>query len=171
ASAPLLGQTTTQSAEIPAYLNDYAPQYTTDPRGAAQHWFADARFGLFLHYGVYSLVGKDAWVQYRDKIPVAEYRKLKDRFAADKFDADLITDLALAAKMRYVNITTRHHDGFCLWPTRTTDFHSMNSAARRDLVGELAEQCRRKALGLFLYHSYGLDWSHPYYFPRSKQCP
>ena len=114
-----------------------------------------------MHYGLYSLLGRHEWVQYRELIPVAEYAKLKDKFTAAKFDADFITDLALAAQMRYVNITTRHHDNFCLFNTKQTDFNSVNSPAKRDLVGELAIACRKKGLGLCLYYSHGRDWRHP----------
>jgi alpha-L-fucosidase len=93
---------------------------------------------------------------------VAEYAKLKDQFTAEKFDADFITDLALEAQMKYINITTRHHDSFCLFDTKQTDFNSVNSPAGRDLVGELAEACRKKGLGFFLYYSHGRDWKHPH---------
>ncbi|MFZ5832023.1 MAG: alpha-L-fucosidase [Planctomycetota bacterium] len=150
------------AAEIgaPSYLAGYAAYYAKDPRKAALEWFRNARFGLFLHYGLYSLLKRHEWVQLREKIPVAEYAKLKDRFTAEKFDADLITDLAQAAEMKYVNITTRHHDSFCLFKTAQTDFNSLNSPAKRDLVGELAEACRRKGLGLCLYYSHGRDWRH-----------
>ncbi|MCX7006536.1 MAG: alpha-L-fucosidase, partial [Kiritimatiellaeota bacterium] len=91
---------------------------------------------------------------------------LKGQFTAAKFDADFITDLACAAGMRYVNITSRHHDSFCLFDSKLSDYTSTQSPAKRDLVGELAEQCRKKNLGLFLYYSYGLDWRHPWYYPR-----
>lgn len=147
---------------VPSYLKKYEDQYASDPRVAALRWFREAKFGLFLHYGLYSLLGRHEWVQLREKIPVAEYAKLKDRFTAEKFDADRITDLALAAEMRYVNITTRHHDSFCLFATRQTDFHSANSPAKRDLVGELAAACQKKGLGLCLYYSHGRDWKHPH---------
>jgi alpha-L-fucosidase len=69
--------------------------------------------------------------------------------------------------MRYVNITSRHHEGFCLFASGVTDYTSAAAPARRDLVGELAEQCAAKGLGLFLYYSYALDWRHPYFYPRS----
>ncbi|MCC6354140.1 MAG: alpha-L-fucosidase [Verrucomicrobiae bacterium] len=147
---------------VPSYLKKYAGQYAADPRGAALRWFREAKFGLFLHYGLYSLLGRHEWVQLREKIPVAEYAKLMDRFTAEKFDADRITDLALAAEMRYVNITTRHHDSFCLFATRQTDFHSANSPAKRDLVGELSAACQKKGLGLCLYYTHGRDWKHPH---------
>jgi len=103
---------------------------------------------------------------YRENIPVGEYEKLKEQFRADKFDADFITDLALKAEMKYVNITSRHHDSFCLFDSKVSDYNSVQSPARRDLVGELAEQCQKKGLGLFLYYSYALDWRHPYFYPR-----
>jgi alpha-L-fucosidase len=156
------GRSAEAGPEAPSYLRDYEADYRRDPRAAAIRWFRDAKFGLFLHYGLYSLLGRHEWVQLREKIPVAEYAKLKDRFTAAKFDADFITDLALAARMRYVNLTTRHHDSFCLFETKQTDFHSVNSPAKRDLVGELAAACRKKGLGLCLYYSHGRDWRHPH---------
>lgn len=146
--------------EIPSYLGDYREQYEKDPRRTAVRWFREAEFGLFLHYGLYSLLGRGEWVQLREKIPVAEYEKLKDRFTAEKFDAELIADLALDAGMKYVNITTRHHDSFCLFRTAQTDFNSVESPARRDLVEELAQACANKKLGLCLYYSHGRDWRH-----------
>jgi alpha-L-fucosidase len=148
--------------EIPSYLKGHERLFGEDPRAAALQWFREARFGLFLHYGLYSLEGRHEWLQLREKIPVATYAKLKERFTAEKFDADFITDLAVAAGMRYVNLTTRHHDCFCLFATKHTDFNSVNSPAKRDLVEELAESCRKKGLGLCLYYSHGRDWRHPH---------
>lgn len=152
----------TKPAAVPSYLKGYEAAYAAHPRAAATQWFRDAKFGLFLHYGLYSLEARHEWLQLREKIPVATYSKLKDRFTAAKFDADAITDLALAAQMRYVNLTTRHHDSFCLFATKQTDFHSVNSPAKRDLVGELAAACARKGLGFCLYYSHGRDWRHPH---------
>ncbi len=154
------------SEEPPTYLHGYEDLYRSDPRAAALEWFRNAKFGLFLHYGVYSLLGRGEWVMLRERIPVSEYEKLKDRFTAEKFDADLIADLALATGMRYVNITTRHHDSFCLFRTAATDFNSLNSPAARDLVDELARACRKRGLGLFFYYSYAADWRHPYFYSR-----
>lgn len=147
---------------VPSYLRGFEKRYASNPRAAAIEWFRQARFGLFLHYGLYSLEGRHEWEQLRQLTPVAEYAKLKDRFTAEKFDAGFITDLALSAGMRYVNITTRHHDSFSLFRTRYTDFHSVNSPAKRDLVAELANTCQRKGLGLCLYYSHGRDWRHPH---------
>lgn len=153
---------------VPPYLADYADLYAHDPRGAALAWFREARFGLFMHYGLYSITGRGEWDMFLSKIPVADYAKLKDQFTASRFDADFITDLACEAGMRYVNLTTRHHESFCLFDTKHSDFNSVQSPAKRDLVAELAEQCRKKSLGLFLYYSYALDWRHPYFFPREN---
>lgn len=147
---------------IPLYLKDFSRIYKEDPRKTALKWFREARFGLFLHYGLYSLLGRHEWVQYNEKIPVVEYARLKDQFTAKKFNADFITDLALEAGMKYVNITTRHHDGYCLWDTAYSDFKSTNSPAKRDLIAELSEQCNKKGLALFLYYSHGRDWKHPH---------
>jgi alpha-L-fucosidase len=154
------------NVSVPAYLKGYEPLYAQSPRQAALAWFRDAKFGLFMHYGLYSLLGRHEWVMFREAIPVAEYEKLKTEFTASRFDADFITDLALEAEMRYVNITTRHHDSFCLFDSAVSDYTSPQSAAGRDLIAELAEQCQQKGLGLFLYYSYALDWRHPYFYPR-----
>ncbi len=150
---------------MPSYLAGYEDLYSKDPHAAALAWFKDARFGLFIHYGLYSIYGKGTWALRFSGISTAEYEKLKDQFSAEKFDANFITDLALAAGMKYVNITAKHHDGFCLFDSAYTDYDSMGSPARRDLVAELAEQCQQKGLGLFLYYSYALDWRHPYFYP------
>ena len=153
---------------VPVYLKGYEAEYAKDPRAAALKWFREARLGLFLHYGLYSLLGRHEWVQLREKIPVAEYAKLKEKFTAEKFDADAIAELAAAAQMKYINITTRHHDSFCLFATKQTDFNSVNSPAKRDLVAELAAACRKRGLGLFLYYSHGRDWRHPH-APQGKE--
>ncbi len=157
AAAPLAA-----APAVPSYLKGYEKLYAKDPRAAAIQWFRDARFGLFLHYGLFSLLERHEWVQLREKIYVAEYAKLKDRFTAAHFDAGRICDLALAAGMKYITITTRHHDCFCLFRTRQTDFHSVNSPAKRDLIAELATACAKRGLGLCLYYSHGRDWRHPH---------
>lgn len=142
------------------------------PREAALSWFCEARFGLFVHYGLYSLLGgvwhgrpitrKGAeWIRWDVPIPLADYARLAEQFTAERFDAGSICDLALDAGMKYVNLCTQHHDGFCLWDTDTTDFSTARTAARRDLVGELVEACAARGLGCFLYYSHGRDWWHP----------
>lgn len=147
---------------IPAYLKGYESLFLENPREAARRWFAEARYGLFLHYGLYSLPGRHEWVQFREKIRVGDYARLAAQFTAERFDADGIAQFAADCGMRYVNITTRHHDSFCLFRTTQTEFNALNTPCGRDLVGELAEACARRGLGLCLYYSHGRDWRHPH---------
>ncbi len=148
--------------QAPEYLREYQDEYAANPRRAAQTWFRNARYGLFLHYGLYSLPGRHEWLQFREKIPVAEYAKLAGQFTAEKFDAEYIARFAADCGMRYINLTTRHHDSFCLFKTRHTDFNSLNAPCGRDLAGELAAACAKYGLGLCLYYSHGRDWRHPH---------
>jgi alpha-L-fucosidase len=151
---------------LPSYLAGHAEEFALDPHGAALSWFREAGSGLFLHYGLYSLLEQGEWVQLHRKIPVADYEKLKLKFTAAHFDAGFIAELAVAAGMKYVNLTAKHHEGFCLFKTSQTDYNSCSAAAGRDLVGELREACAKKGLGLFLYYSVAADWHHPYFLPR-----
>jgi len=151
------------AATVPTYLRGYETQYQYDPRAAAIQWHREAKWGLFVHYSLASLRGltaenareakdksSDEWKAVKQGTS-AEYKKLRDRFTAEKFDADFITDLALAAEMRYVNFTTRHLGDLYMFRTSVSEFTSLNSSAGRDLVAELAIQCEKKSLGLFLY--------------------
>jgi alpha-L-fucosidase len=151
---------------VPSYLRGYARLYAQGPHQAALAWFREAHFGLFMHYGLYSLLGRHEWVMFREAIPLAEYEALTAQFRAERFDADFITDLALEAEMRYITLTSRHHDSFCLFDSQVSEYNSARSAAGRDLIAELAEACQSKGLGLFLYYSYALDWRHPYFYSR-----
>jgi len=149
---------------VPSHLTSHAQTFARDPRTAAQHWFAQAKLGLFMHYGLYALHGQGEWGMYNQTMPLDEYDRLAERFTAEKFDADFITDLACGMGAKYVNLTTKHHDGFCLWDSGNCDFNVMHTPCGRDLVGELVEQCQRKQLGCFLYYSYALDWHHPWFY-------
>jgi len=148
---------------LPSYLQGYETLYRKDPHAAAIEWHRQAKWGLFVHYALASLRGLTAqqslqakagsaaaWKKLKQGTP-GEYAKLKGRFTAAKFDADFITDLALAAEMRYINFTTRHLGELFMFRTTVSEFTSLNSPAKRDLVAELATQCQKKALGLFLY--------------------
>lgn len=121
------------------------------------NWFTDARFGLFVHYGLYSLLERGEWVLNREKIPLQEYRQLASRFKAERFNADALCDLAAEAGMRYIIFTTMHHDGFCLYDTKLTDFNSV-AACGRDLVDEIVRAARKRGLRICLYHSLN-HWS------------
>jgi len=147
---------------VPSYLKGYEKLYSENPRQAALAWFKDAKFGLFIHYGLYSLDGIHPFEQFRLKIPVREYEKKTGRFTAEKFDADALCDLAVEANMKYVTLVTKHCDGFCLWDTKQTDFNSVRSAAARDFVAELVAACNMRGLGFFAFYEYGFEWRHPH---------
>jgi alpha-L-fucosidase len=115
-------------------------------------WFVKARFGLFVHFGLYSMLERGEWVMNRERIACEDYRKLADKFNPDKFDADKICDLAIDAGMKYVNLTTMHHDGFRLYDTELTDFNA-KKACGRDLVEEFVAAARKRNLKVALYHS------------------
>jgi len=123
---------------------------TTD---AHVSWFTQARFGLFVHYGLYSLLGRGEWVRNREVIARDEYAALASQFTAERFDANALCDLALSAGMRYIVLTTMHHDGFRLYDTQLSDFCAARTAAKRDLIAELVAAARQKGLKLGLYHS------------------
>ena len=125
--------------------------------------FQADRFGLSVHWGLYSLsTHGDEWIYFRDRIAYAEYRKRMERFDPVRFDADEWGDLMLEAGMRFLVITTKHHDGFCLWDTGLTDFKVTGSRFGRDVIGELAEALGRRGLGLHFYYSL-VDWTHEAY--------
>lgn len=119
---------------------------------ASIDWFTRARYGLFIHYGLYSQLGRGEWVMNRERLARADVRALADRFAPDRFDAEALCDLAVDAGMRYVNLTTMHHEGFRLYETELSDFHAKRYTGR-DLVAELVAAARRRGLKIALYHS------------------
>lgn len=121
-------------------------------------WFVNARYGMFVHYGLYSLVGRGEWLMNREEIPLAEYARLADRFTAEAFDAGALCDLAVTAGMRYIVFTTMHHDGFRLYNTALSPFNTVQTAAGRDLVAEVVTAARQRGLKLGLYHSLN-NWS------------
>ena len=132
-----------------------------------ENW-KDIKFGMFIHWGLYAILGRGEWVMYNEAIDKDEYRKLMNQFTAEKFDAEKWAQTAKAAGMKYMVLTTRHHDGFSLWdsPSSSEQFTSMHSAARRDFVKEYVEACRKAGLKVGLYYS-PLDWRFPgYFFPR-----
>ncbi len=155
-----------QSPTVPSYLENYQDEYEKNPRDANLQWFKDAGFGMFIHYGLYSILGKGEWVQLRDTIPLNEYVLLKQEFTAENFDSEAIIALAKKAGMKYITITSKHHEGFCLFNTDQTDYNSLSAPCGRDLIGELYEACNNHNMGLFLYYSYATDWYHPWFYNR-----
>ena len=115
--------------------------------------FAASRFGVFVHFGLYSLLGRGEWALNREQIPLDEYRALADRFEAPAFDADDLVRLARRAGAKYLVFTTMHHDGFALYDSDVNPFNSVRLGCRRDLVAETVAACRRHGLRVHLYHS------------------
>jgi alpha-L-fucosidase len=115
-------------------------------------WFVKARYGMFIHYGIYSQAGRGEWVVNRERLSRAEMRALAGQFAPTRFDAGALCDLALAAGMRYVTLTTMHLDGFRLYDTELSDFNAKHYCGR-DLVAEFVEAARQRGLKIALYHS------------------
>lgn len=128
-------------------------------------WWRDAKFGMFIHWGLYSILGRGEWVMHNEKIPVEEYRKLADEFNPKHFNADEWANLAKEAGMKYMVMVARHHDGFALWdsPGSYMEFTSVKTAAKRDFIKEYVEACRRAGLRVGIYYSL-MDWRFPGYF-------
>lgn len=123
-------------------------------------WFSEARVGLFIHYGLFTILGRHEWAMCYERIPPAEYRKLIDRFEPTGLDVRQWCRLARESGQRYACLTTRHCEGFALWDSQASDFNSMRSPARRDLVREFVDACREEGIAPCLYYSVA-DWSDP----------
>ena len=137
-------------------------------RAAARRWFADQKFGLFIHWGVYSQLGAGEWVMHNRKIAVPDYEALAATFNPTKFDAATWVAIAKRAGVRYITITARHHDGFSMFKTGQTAYNIVDwTPFRRDPLRELADACHAAGIKLFFYYSQ-LDWHHPDYWPRGQ---
>ena len=133
---------------------------------SSQKWFQDAKFGLFIHWGVYSVLGRGEWVMNNEKIPISEYEKLAPQFNPTKFDAAAWVSFAKAAGMKYITITSKHHDGFAMFDSKVSDWNIVaRTPYKKDPLKMLADECRKQGIKLFFYHSQ-LDWHNPDYFPR-----
>lgn len=123
-------------------------------------WFSESRYGLFIHFGLYSVAGRHEWIQYREEISVPDYQKYFDNFNPDLLDAKQWAKQAKADGFKYVIITAKHHEGFCLWDTAETDYKVTNTLFKRDLLEELIQAFRAEGLKIGIYYSL-LDWHHP----------
>lgn len=154
---------------VPVVYGQWAPLVTDS--GAAQRisWWREARFGMFIHWGVYSIPGRGEWVQWQEQIPVNEYAKLADQFHPEHYDPDAWAEAAKGAGMKYMILTARHHDGFALFNDPGSDFTSVKSAAHRDIVADYVKAVRKAGLHVGLYYS-PLDWRFPgFFFPGIYQ--
>lgn len=148
------------------------PDETPEQRDARMKWWREARFGLFIHWGVYAVPagtykgqqigGIGEWIMNRGKIPVAEYKAFARQFNPVRYDPDAWVRLAKEAGMKYIVITSKHHDGFALFDSKATDWDVVDATPYgKDLLAPLAEACREHGLRLGFYYSQAQDWNHP----------
>src|SRR6266481_5057370 len=150
---------------VQAFGQTYQP---TAANLKAREWFQNARFGMFIHWGVYSVLGDGEWVMNNRKMTVAEYEKLAPKFNPTEFDAAAWVALAKAAGMRYITITSKHHDGFAMFQTKLSPWNIVDATPyKKDPLKMLAAECQRQGIKLFFYHSQ-LDWHNPDYYPLGR---
>lgn len=144
---------------------------TPEAFDARMEWWRDATFGMFIHWGAYAvpagihngeeIPGIGEWIMYRAQIPVDEYEKYVKQFNPTQYDADEWARIAADAGMKYIVITSKHHDGFCLWDSKISEYDAMDFAPiHKDLLKELAQACEKQGIRLCFYHSI-MDWHHP----------
>lgn len=160
----------TGAGVYPIYLLNISGEKTTenklvtDPQrfGDGRDWFFEKRFGMFIHWGLYSIPGWHEQHQYRARVERNEYAKLVNYWNPTKFDPDQWLDLMEEAGMKYLCITTKHCDGFCLWDTKETAYNTMNSPYKRDIIGMVADACHKRDIPLCFYYSI-VDWNNTNY--------
>ncbi len=125
-------------------------------------WWRESRFGMFIHWGLYSVLAKGEWVMYIDHIPVKEYEKLADQFNPSHFDPEDWVKTAKATGMKYIVFTTKHHEGFSMFKTSVDPYNVVDGTPfHRDVVGELAKACEKHDMKLCFYYSHVREWHHP----------
>lgn len=144
-------------------LGSFAQKYEPTPQNLeARSQFQDRKFGLFIHFGLYSILGRGEWVLNNDEIKFKDYKRLMDFFNPQDFNAEEWVSMAKNAGMKYITLVTRHHDGFSMWDTKYSDFNIMNTPFKKDLVKLLADECHRQGIKIAFYYS-TLDWGREDY--------
>jgi alpha-L-fucosidase len=148
---------------------DAQSSYQPSPENLkARQDFQDMKFGMFIHWGVYSVLGDGEWVLHDRKLKLNEYERLPKFFDPEKFDAKTWVALAKAAGMKYITITSRHHDGFAMFDSKVSDWNIVQRTPyKKDPLKMLADECHRQGIKLFFYYSQ-LDWHNPNYYPRGQ---
>jgi alpha-L-fucosidase len=139
------------------------------PSPGNTEWFVHDRFGMFIHWGLYSLAARHEWVKHKEEIDNATYQKYFDEFNPDLYDPQAWAAAARDAGMKYVVLTTKHHEGFCLWDSALTDYKITNTPYGRDALRPFVDAFREAGLKIGFYHSL-IDWHHPE-FPIDHQHP
>ncbi|MGH2565210.1 MAG: alpha-L-fucosidase, partial [Ginsengibacter sp.] len=130
--------------------------------GDGRDWFFEKRFGMFVHWGIYSIPAWHEQYQWRASVPRAEYVKFAKHFNPKKFNPSHWLDLMQEAGMEYITFTTKHADGFCMWDTKQTDYNIMHTPYKKDILGMLSDECHKRKVPLCLYYSI-VDWHQPNY--------
>jgi alpha-L-fucosidase len=148
---------------------DAPSSYQPSPENLkARQDFQDMKFGMFIHWGVYSVLGDGEWILHDRKLQLNEYERLPKFFDPEKFDAKTWVALAKAAGMKYITITSRHHDGFAMFDSKVSDWNIVQRTPyKKDPLKMLADECHRQGIKLFFYYSQ-LDWHNPDYYPRGQ---
>jgi alpha-L-fucosidase len=133
---------------------------TPDPTPGDTSWFTEARFGLFIHWGLYALGARHEWLKNQEQMDDARYERYFKFFDPDLYDPTLWAKAASGAGMKYFVVTTKHHEGFCLWDSDVTDYKATNTPAKRDLLQPMVEAFRAEQMRVGFYHSL-IDWHHP----------
>ncbi|MBI4876328.1 MAG: alpha-L-fucosidase [Acidobacteria bacterium] len=150
---------------LPAALVSAQPSQPPLPRERRTEWFQQAKFGMFLHWGAYSVIGRHEWARHRFQIPQAGYDQYARRFNPIHYDPNRWVEIAGHAGCKYMVITSKHHDGFAIWRSRVSDYDIEITPYPGDPLKMLAEAARKKDMRLGFYHSI-MDWHHPDYRPR-----
>jgi alpha-L-fucosidase len=151
------------SADRTLAQSDYQP---SPENLQARREFQDMKFGMFIHWGVYSVLGDGEWIFHNRKLTLDEYNRLPQFFDPEKFDAQAWVALAKSAGMKYITITSRHHDGFAMFDSKVSDWNIVQRTPfKKDPLKMLADECHRQGIKLFFYYSQ-LDWHNPDYYPR-----
>ncbi len=144
------------------YTVEPVPAGTLQASPAGVQAFVEAKFGLSMHWGLYAIAGRGEWVYYTERIPFEVYRQRLALFNPTRFNAEEWADLLLESGQKFLVITAKHHDGFCLWDAAETEWKITNTAFKRDVLAELAPALHERGLGLHFYYSL-VDWTHPAY--------
>ncbi len=154
----MAGFTTTE--DLNAMTDEQVALWAARTRSERLQWWHDARFGMFVHWGLYAVLGRHEWAMNRERIPVEEYEKLAADFQPKPRPMREWAQLAVDSGMKYMVMTTKHHEGFCLWDSDQTDYNAARLGPKRDLVAEYVETCREYGLKIGFYYSL-MDWHHP----------
>lgn len=156
------------AAAMPATTNAQPGYVPAEENLAARKEFAGDKFGIFIHWGIYSVLGKGEWALQTQHLKASEYAHLADEFNPTQFDAAQWVSAFKAAGAKYICVTTRHHDGFSMFDTAASDYDIIDATPfKRDVIGELAEECHKQGLKIHFYYSL-LDWTRDDYFPLGR---